>query len=91
MPTIKCLNERIERGEKVTCDSWLGELTPGVLEFLKNNPNEKAIYRCRYCPPNQRWIVIYYLNGLVWRALSSIENEQEDVKFNRIYNIEQIG
>jgi len=90
MPTIKCLNSRIEANEKRRCLKFLGIIPSCVKTALKSNPGEKLHLRCPGCSSDVRWVAIYYDKGFVFQAGSKPEFD-DNMKFDRIDDIQQIA
>ena len=96
MPTIKCHNDRVEKGKIIKCDRFLVSVPDCAIESLRNNPGEEIICRCPSCPPYQRWTAVYYdgeRKQLAWRSITKprkadLENEQS---FELIQNSQQVG
>lgn len=90
MPTIKCLNSRIETNEKKQCLKFLAIIPLCIKDSLKSNPCEKLILRCPGCSPDIRWIAIYFDKGFVFEALMKKPEFDENMKFDRIDHVQYL-
>jgi hypothetical protein len=91
MPTIRCENDKIKGHKVEKCGRFLGSVSMCMMAALKENPEARLILRCPSCPPDIRWIAIYYQNGYVWRSLPKKEYESIEMEYDRIYPINQIA
>ena len=90
MPTIKCLNSRIESNEKRRCLKFLAIIPLCLKDSLKSNPGEKLILRCPGCSSNVRWVAVYYEDGFVFQILEERPKFDENMKFDKIDEVEVI-
>jgi len=95
MPTIKCKNDRNEKGTIKRCSRFFVFIPDCVVDALKAHPGEKIVNRCPTCPSYQRWAAVYYdrENGLVWETIEKPDSEQFDkeLQFDMVMNSKQVG
>lgn len=64
MKTILCQNRHTDVfGKSVECRRFLASLTDTQVEILRNDPEEKSIFRCPKCHHDDRWVKIHYQDG----------------------------
>jgi len=91
MPSIRCLNTDVDKGNITRCNRFLAIVPDCVIDALAANPGESLVMRCPLCPSYQRWAKIYYKEnyGLTWEAIEKPPIDKE-IKFDLILNSEQV-
>lgn len=82
-------------GRSKECGRVIGFLSDLQYDLLKIDP-EGAIFRCPKCPPEQRWIKVFYdkdSNGLVFKTLDKSPEfgQFENAKYENLEICEQVS
>jgi hypothetical protein len=95
MKTIRCKNiyKDPETGKDRECGRILAALTDFQVDLLVMD-DERPLFRCPKCPPEQRWIEIYYnkdTDKIGLNVLSTPPELKEDINCEEMTICQQVG
>jgi len=62
MPVVLCKNKRLDHnGRSKRCDKVLGEISPTMVDAMRNDPSLFVTFRCSAC----KWIRIFARDGRI--------------------------